>query len=99
MGLYYKFFINLENNCHLLDCQIAALLAVSSRQIEMTQFDEYIAIKRNILQLENAAAEYEEKIQLVFDAIATQILRDLENETNIRSVYEPRIEYLQNKIS
>ena len=64
----------------------------------MTQFDEYIAIKRDILQLENAAAEYEEKIQLVFGAITTQILRDPENETNIRSVYEPRIEYLQNKM-
>ena len=82
----------------MLDYKLAAMIAVSSTKIQKDKFDKFVAVQCQLHNLETCATEYQEKIELVFEAISTEILRNPENEIKIRNTYEPKLDYLHNKM-
>ena len=92
-----KFFNLLEDTCHQIDVKIAGHLALQNKTIDKSAFDEYISQQREIRQLEYIISDLSEKIDLVHDAIATNLIRTPEKEEDIRNMYTPRLKHLQDK--
>ena len=89
----------LEDECHLIDNQIAALMAINNNRMEQRLFDEFIEVQQQVRDLKKSAAEYQNKLNLVFDAISTELFKTPENESSIKNTYEPRITYLNDKMN
>ena len=81
----------LEDNCHVLDHQVAAHMATTNNKICKAEFDKFVDVQKKVLDLETSAANCQEKIDLVFEAISTAILRSPENDKTISEIYEPRL--------
>lgn len=73
LGSYLKFFNMLEDRCHLLDVKIAAAMAVNNRKLDQNDFDAYVTTQSKIRDLEYLAGDYENKINLVYEAINSNI--------------------------
>lgn len=87
----------LEDSCHLFDIKIAASHAISNKIIKHSEFDLYVEKQIQIRRLEYVVEDCDEKINLIQDAIASNLIRNPENEEHIRTIYEPRIKYLISK--
>ena len=86
-----------EDFCHLLDIKIATVHAINDKRIQHDEFDKYVEKQIAICKLENTITDCDEKIELVHDALATNIVSHPEREKEIKAIYIPRIEYLTAK--
>ena len=53
---------------------------------------------QTIVKLDNSIESAHEMIDLVVEAVAVNIGKNLEREVEIRTIYEPRLAYLKNKV-
>ena len=87
----------LEDSCYLLDIKIAISNAISDKVINHIEFDIYVQKQIRIQKSEHVIEDCNEKINLIQDAIAANMIRNPEKEDDIRKVYERRMEYLIRK--
>ncbi|XP_057310202.1 uncharacterized protein LOC130648181 [Hydractinia symbiolongicarpus] len=99
LGTFLKFFNMLESECMNLDIKLAASTAVSKSKNKILSFNDSIAICNKIKDCEKTAKDCEEKIGLIHEAIALNILKKPETEQHIKDIYEPRIDFLQRKMT
>ena len=99
LGTFLKFFNMLEFRCHLLDIKIAGELAIRNKSLNREEFDKFVKSKSEIRDLEFQAEDLHNKIELVHSAIYNRVTNEPEKEDEIRHIYEPRIKYLNNKLT
>ena len=95
LGTYLKFFNLLEDHCDILDMKILAELELKNKTCQNIDIAANIKKLREIKELEFQAQDLHEKICLVQEAIKMQMLKGEKTETEIRAVFEPRIEFFQ----
>ena len=89
----------LENDCDLLDMKILGELALKDNEINREDVNQNIQKMKQIHTIEYQAQDCHEKICLVQEAIKIAILKGERSEADIRSIYEPRILHLQQKLA
>ena len=89
----------LEFRCHLLDIKIAGELAIKNESLNREEFDKFIKSKSEIRDLEFQAEDLHNKIELVRSAIYSNITKEPEKGEEIRNIYEPRIQFLNDKLA
>ena len=72
----------LEDKCHMIDIKIIGKLALNDETLDQEEYDKFITTEISIRNLEHAIADCEEKIILVHDAIATNLIRTPEENEN-----------------
>ena len=97
LGSYLKFFNLLEDSCHMLDVKLAGEMAMKDQSINRIQFNEYITSQHRIRDLENIINNYNEKINLIYNAVSINILKNPEKAEEIKNVYHQRLTYLEQK--
>lgn len=80
----------MESECQILDIKLAATSETRSFEI--------ISVLEKIKDLEHGIQNCEEKIKLVHNAIALNILKTPENKEEIQRIYQPRLDYLDKKL-
>ena len=98
LGSYLKFFEMLEKQCYIFDFKIAAKTK-SASNIDDVKLQEMIDKYSEVQLLEESAKSITETIELVHEAVATNICRKPEEEDKIRKIYEPRLEFLSTKLN
>ena len=88
----------LEDECHLLDVKIVGTMAVKDGTLDQIEFNDYVSNRSEIRNLECVVGDYQNKISLVHEAINSKILKNPEEETKIRNIYDPRLIELNNKM-
>jgi len=83
----------LEQECCILDIKLAGMEA-STNEAD----SEQIQIYHKMVDLEKLLADLEEKIELVNEAIILNIFKNPENEVQIKTTFQPRLDYLKNKL-
>ena len=100
LGLYLKFFRMLEDECYQLDLEIATMMAERSTEYNQNQnFQSYIASCKSILVLEKSIEKSKNELEFLNDSILVQILHNPQNEDFIKSIYQPRIDELDQQLS
>ena len=87
----------LEDGCHLIDVKIAARLCEKNQTANDRNFNEYIALQLKIYEGEKVIAGYCEKITLIHEAMAIQVLRSPENKENLYEIFQPRVVHFMEK--
>ena len=77
--------------------QIDVKIARQNKTIDKSAFHEFISQQTEIRKLEYIISDFSEKIDLVHDTIATNLIRTPEKEEDIINMYTPRLKYLQDK--
>ena len=90
LGTYQKIYNMLERECQILDIQLLANSEIKS--------SETINLFRKIDNLENSIQSSKEKIDFVHNGIAANIIKIPEKEEEIRRIYTPRLDYLNDKL-
>ena len=80
----------LERECQILDIKLAAASENKSTEI--------IKLFKKVEDLQASIESCEEKIELVHDGITTNIMKTPEKEDEIRKIYIPRLDYLNDKL-
>lgn len=89
----------LEFHCHLLDVKIAGEIGLKNQTIDQADFDKFVAAQTKVREFELQAEDLHHKIELVRSAIDYHLLNEPEKEEDIKAVYEPRIELLNEKLA
>ena len=97
LGTYLKLFNMLEKECYLLDVKLAGMEALKQNTMTMEEYEKAVSSFKMIESLERDIIIYEEKVDLINDAIALNIFKDPNNDKNIRTIYKPRLEHF-NKV-
>ena len=84
----------LEDACHKLDNDIAC----SSSKEQSNLNNEYIKMRKHLMELEDSAAKMKDTIELINNAIVAAVLKNPEDEEGIRQIYEPRLNHFSNKL-
>ena len=87
-----------EDRCHLIDLKLSVYMAINNKTINETDFDKFVENHKKLKYLEKSIANFEEKIVLIKDALSVAILREPENEKEVKITYKERINYFQAKI-
>ena len=90
LGTYQKMYNMLERECQILDIKLSAT--------SETKSEETISLFQRITDLEDSIQSCEEKIDLVHNGIAINIMKTPEKEDEIQKIYMPRLEYLNDKL-
>lgn len=87
----------LEDKCYQLDFKIAALSGTANG-LTQQQIDSMVEAFKEIRVLQNDIESLEHTITLVHQAVADNISKNIENEDEIRKIYEPRFIFLAKSI-
>ena len=93
-GRYLKFFRMFED-----DIKIPGHLAIQQQKFSTDDFGKYINQMMDAKEAKKAKEGYQEKLDLINDAVTNAILRDPNSECQIRSIYEPRLKHHQDKLN
>ena len=95
LGIYLKFFIMLEDECHLIDIKLAGELALRNKNIGKAKFDKFISMHVQSSLLNSVIRDCLEKIALLQDTVGIKVLCDPERAEDILKIYQPRILYYE----
>ena len=87
----------LENSCEIIDMKIAGQMAIQRKELDQHGYNKFINIQQELMTYTKDIGNFEDKIELIRETVTTEILKCPEKEEVIRSVYEPRMEYFENK--
>ena len=93
-----KFFNFLEAECYSLDFKVAALTQ-SGKGLSDDNIKMMIKNYNTIQELESSIKDLETTIELIHDAVASNLTKFPEKAKDIENVYKPRIDWHQEKIS
>ena len=94
LGVFHKFFKMLEDECSVLDIEIAEKLAEKEEGAGNENFQSFIELVEKMWRVETSIAKLNDEIQFLNDAIHVQILNNPENEMLLRNLYTNRLEEL-----
>ena len=94
LGSYLKFFNMLEDECHILGCQ---LTCHNSKGNNNEEFKKYIEVRKTVTDLEKDVADIQNTIALINNAISVAIMESADNDKNIKEIYEPRLNHYVKK--
>ncbi|XP_065643660.1 uncharacterized protein LOC136075192 [Hydra vulgaris] len=72
-------------------------MCLRNNTVNNKSFDEYIALQLKIYEQEKIISEYCEKITLIHEAMATQVLRSPENKEYLNEIFQPRVVHFMEK--
>ena len=78
LGIYLKFFIMLEDKCHLIDIKLAGELALRNKNIGKAESDKFISMHVQSSLLNSVITDCLEKIALLQATFGIKVLRDPE---------------------
>ena len=87
----------LEAECHNIDVKLAAMMAIEENQLDKDDFNQYVQTQLQISNFKLAANNYDDKINMVHEAISAHIIRFPEKENEIRDNYQSRLDILTAK--
>ena len=80
----------LERECQIVDIKLSAT--------SETKSEETISLFKKINELEATIKSCVEKIELVHNGIAMNVIKTPEKEDEIKRIYTPRLEHFNNKL-
>ena len=98
LGVFHKFFKMLEDECSVLDIEIAEKLAEKEEGAGNENFQSFIELVEKMSRVETSIAKLNDEIQFLNDAIHVQILNNPENEMLLRNLYTNRLEELHKEL-
>lgn len=98
LGVFPKFFKLLERECYALDFKITAYTG-DGKGLSDVQINTIIQGHQQIVELESSIEDNLATVDLVVEAAAANVFKNPEKELEIRQIYEPRLEFLNKKIS
>lgn len=78
---------------------MAGTAAIQNKIIEASQYSAFVEKQNKIRMTNQNINNCEEKINLIHDAIQTEIMKGDLIEIEIQKVYEPRLQYFKEKIA
>ena len=99
LGTYLKLFNMLEKECHLLDAKLAGLEAIKLKTMTVEEYETAVSAFETIEKLERDIKIYEEKVDLINEAVALNIFKDPDNDENIRATYKPRLDHFNKMLN
>ena len=87
----------LEDKCHVLDAKLA-LLDKSNHISNKKDLDSFAINQNMVRNLEMSAQQYQEKVDLVYEAISIAMIQNPDDAENIHKIYGPRLEFLKSKM-
>ena len=98
LGVFHKFFKMLEDECSVLDIEIAEKLAEKEEGAGNENFQSFIELVEKMSRVETSIAKLNDEIQFLNDAIHVQILNNPENERLLRNLYTNCLEELHKEL-
>ena len=89
LGIYLKFFVILDDECHLIDIKFAGELALRNKTIGKAEFDKYIFMHVQSNLLNSIIADCFEKIAILQDTVGIKVLHEPERAEDILKIYKP----------
>ena len=86
----------LENECFFLDIKLSVEVGGCNDEEE---YNKVIEAFKKLKQLEESLVDSEEKLVLINEAIVINITKTPEDEDKIKSIYQPRIDYMTTTIN
>ena len=77
---------------------MAGTTAIQNKTLLNSEYNKYIKAQTQTSEIEDYIAIIEEKMDLIYDAMNSYILKG-ENEEQIKSVFNPRIQHFNNKLN
>ena len=98
LGVFHKFFKMLEDECSVLDIEIAEKLAEKEEGAGNENFQSFIELVEKMSRVETSITKLNDEIQFLNDPIHDQILNNPENEMLLRNLYTNRLEELHKEL-
>ena len=88
----------LEKSCYLIDVELAGTEAVMSKIMTSDEYKVFVDTHLKLKEIDSKIENFEEKLDMVNNAIQNEILKGLSPEETIKHTYNMRIELFQAKI-
>jgi len=87
----------MESECYEIDLELASMMTSTDEHVASEIFQKYITDLQTIKSLERSIETYNEQISLIADVVISQIADTPEREDEIKTIYDPRTEYLNKR--